>query len=250
MWLPRLTTPRSSSKHWARTVHSREGSDWRRQHLNAHTATWLSRHSKSSVVRPTRHLTRRRPRRNRHRRVTTPCGTSSVGRSTPSSHPGTPKTCHDESPQDRAAIAGDPPPFGGCSPDPPNGPPRATGRPLAAPTGRSGARSPSTTVLYATMSTSREEHPPWPSPNDSTSPPLPPEALATRQAQRQVEQAESRFDTETPAWGGVHPVVGRVGVTGPRHRPRPGRSASGSARPRTGASSTATPARAWPTGPP
>jgi hypothetical protein len=37
-------------------------------------------------------------------------------------------------------------------------------------------------------------------------PQLPPEALAARQAERQVEQAEARFNTETPAWGGVHPV--------------------------------------------
>ena len=38
---------------------------------------------------------------------------------------------------------------------------------------------------------------------------LPPEGLAARQALRPVEQAERRFDTETPAWGGVHPISGQ-----------------------------------------
>jgi hypothetical protein len=34
------------------------------------------------------------------------------------------------------------------------------------------------------------------------------EALARRRAERRVEQAEARFETETPAWGGVHPTSG------------------------------------------
>jgi hypothetical protein len=37
----------------------------------------------------------------------------------------------------------------------------------------------------------------------TTQPPLPPEVLAQRQIERQLERTEARWDVETPGWGGA-----------------------------------------------
>ena len=173
------------------------------------------------------------------------------GRSTPSSHPGTPKTCHDESPQDRAAIAGDPPPFGGCSPDPPNGPPRATGRPLAALYGAIGRRDRPRRLCCKCNDVDKPERSTTMITQRPNDPNLPPRSWPPATTSARSSRPSSRFDTETPAWGGVHPVSRASGryPTAPSAAAR--RSASGSARPRTvGHRRTATPPPARPTGRP